>query len=451
MGAYNKGPVGGAATPSDEQIGIMTPYQSSPISSSPSTAMQDYTAFPTVLLRKRRFIGFIYGERGTWRRYPKESLKSINGHQCHVDDAGVIHRADKLPIDVRTGKAASVSDANTWASFEEVFAALAKGMVDGIGYVLDRGEFLIDIDGCVANGVPNEFATSLVAKMDTYTERSVSKCGYHILGHAGVFEPTRGCRGARVEVYVGGHTNRFCTVTGDVVDGHTEFEDREDVFSDFYETEFRDHPVTYKHGEGAIELSEDETPISDEYVVSWLIGHYKHGRALFERGDISGWAEDRAKYLPKADNSRSVADYAFAKMLLAATDGNLGQTLRLMNRSAMHRDKYDEVHDGTNTYAAMTVRNAAETSDVPAMRSSAFRRRDERLAEYPDTMTEGVALMRRDDITHYMLREVMCTRAQGTARRRWKDPASSYPAEWIVRWWDELVYVAYQYDFRKVR
>lgn len=416
-----------------------------------TTEIKDYSGVPPQLKAKHRWIGWYWGQRKPWIRFPKEALVPDGNHLSYVDKDGVIHKASKLPIDTSTLRAASVSDKSTWGTFEQAVAAKERGDVDDIGYVLDKGESLLDVDGCVVDGNLNEFARNLIEKMDSYAEESASGQGCHILGYTGDFEPTRGCKGARIEVYVGGHTKRFCTVTGNVIDGHTTLEDCEDVFADFYETEFRDHPVTYKHGEGAIELPEDETPISDEYAVSWLIGHYKHGRTLYERGDITGWAADRAKYLPKADNSRSVADYAFAKMLLAATDGNLGQTLRLMNRSAMHRDKYDEVHDGTNTYAAMTVRNAAETSDVPAMRSGAFRRRDERLADYPDTMTEVVALMRRDDVTHYMLREVMCTRAQGTARRRWKDPVSSYPAEWMVRWWDELVDVAYQYDFRKVR
>lgn len=451
MVAVLRGPIGGVTAPSDEPDGIMTRYQISQSSSSQSAVTQDYMSFPTPMLRKKRFIGYTFGERGTWRRYPTESLRPINGHLCHVDEDGVIHRADKLPVNVRTGRAASVSDPSTWSTFDEVFAAYAQGAVDGIGYVLDRGEFLIDIDGCMDGGTPNEFATYLISKLDTYAEASISNEGCHIIGYCGDYEPTRGCKSARCEVYVGGHTKRFCTVSGNVIDGHTTLEDCADVFADFYETEFRDHPVRYSPGEGAIEFPQDGTVISDGHSVSWTIGHYKHGRALYERGDISGWAADRAKYLPKADNSRSEADFALAKMLLAATDGNLGQTLRLMRKSAMRRGKYDEIHDGTNTYAAMTVRNAAEACDVAAIRAGAFKRRDKRLEEYPPSMAEIVPLMRRDDITHYMLREVMCTRAQGTARRRWRDPVSTYPAEWILRWWDELVDVAYQYDFGKVR
>lgn len=411
----------------------------------------DCNALPQRFLLKGRFIGWIYGERGTWKRYDKDALVPVDGHLCFIDDDGVTHRAEKLPVCPRTMRAASVSDPTTWGSYGEASALVAQGKVDGVGYVLDRGEAVVDLDGCMIDGAPNEFAATLVAKLCTYTEVSVSGMGLHLICLVGEFEPTRGCKAGRCEVYVGGHTNRFITMTGSVFEGYDELdEDAEDVFYDFYHTEFENHPVRYEHGEGAIEFPEEGETDEDGAVVAWLIGHYKHGRELFELGDISKWAEDRSRYVPNADRSRSEADFALAKMLLAATSGNAQQALRLLRRSAMRRSKYDEIHDGTNDYATMTVRNALETCDVRAMVKSAIKRRDERLSEYPESFAPLVELMKRDDVTHYMLQRVMCTRAKGTARRRWRDPIESYPLAWMIRWWDELAKAAYSYDFRRV-
>lgn len=417
--------------------------------------------FPLRMRQKPRWIGWKWGAKGSdnrWIYFDRASLVAHDGHLWHEDADGNLIRAEKLPICVTTGRAASVSDRSTWCTFEAALEALHNGCIDGLGYVLDKGEALIDLDGCIQGGRVAQFARNLMEKLDTYAEVSVSGQGIHILCPSGDFEPTRGCRAARCEVYVGGHTNRYCTVSGIVLDGYDNLpEDEEnaaDLFSDFYRTEFAHHPLRHSQGEGRIVFPDEpdgSERVTDERAAALLVGHWHSGWLLFERGDLREWQRMRAEHVGGSDNSRSEADFALAKMLLASTMGNARQTVRLMRRSAMWRPKYDEVHDGSNTYVAMTVRNAMETCDPMAVLNAALRRGEETLRDYPAGFGPLVALMKRDGITHFMLRGVMCTRGRGAARVTWDTPIGRYPLDLMIEHWDEIVDIAYQYNFDKVK
>lgn len=116
----------------------------------------------------------------------------------------------KVPYDPRTGFRASVTDGSTWATFDE--ACAASGQYDGIGFVFTADDpfFGIDLD---ASDDPAICArqTAICEHFDTYSERSPSGTGLHIIGRGTV--PT-GRRRDKVELYPSG---RFFTMTGDVV------------------------------------------------------------------------------------------------------------------------------------------------------------------------------------------------------------------------------------------
>ncbi len=420
--------------------------------------------FPERMRSKDRWIGWIWGERGTRRRFRRDELEPHDGHLWYREPTGKLVRADKLPIDIRTMRLASVSNPDTWASFDDVVTVMRSGAIEGPGYVLDEGEALLDLDGCMTDGEPNAFASNLVAKFATYAELSASGEGIHIVCVADGFVPDRGYKGGRMEVYVGGHTNRYCTVTGSVLEGFEELnDDAEDVLLDVYATEFKERPVlSAPHDTEAKEVMDgmrksDLSP-DDRRAAAWTCGHFKNARAMLKRGDISGWVADREKHWnedgerpstgerrPK-DISISAADASLASYLLAATKGDADATLAILRSSKMWRPKFDEVHDGTHTYAVMTVARALNACPWEKIRSNALARRDELLEQYPADFAPLVELMKRDDVTHYMLQRVMCTRARGTARRKWRDPIETYPLAWMIRWWDQLVEVAYDYS-----
>jgi hypothetical protein len=121
------------------------------------------------------------------------------------------HR-DEKPTKVlyqANGSRASTTDPSTWAPFEKVLQAYEEGDVfDGIGFVFhpDNPYCGADIDD-----VTEEAAQRWIRRFDSYTERSPSGNGFHIICKA---EVPKGTNRAEGELYSSG---RFFTMTGDVV------------------------------------------------------------------------------------------------------------------------------------------------------------------------------------------------------------------------------------------
>src|SRR4051812_35948424 len=84
---------------------------------------------------------------------------------------------DKRPIDPRTGRNASSTDPETWASFDEVVSAFdQRTSVDGIALATGDGIVAIDFDGCVrsGNGKIATLAREAMTRLGCYSELSQS-------------------------------------------------------------------------------------------------------------------------------------------------------------------------------------------------------------------------------------------------------------------------------------
>jgi hypothetical protein len=116
---------------------------------------------------------------------------------------------------------ASSTDPVTWGTFEdavEAYLSLAelppfrdRGPIAGIGPVLtaDSGVTCLDLDRVLApDGQLDTRAETIVARCDSWTERSPSNTGLHVfvLGRVG-----RALKGNQIEVY---STARFIAITG---------------------------------------------------------------------------------------------------------------------------------------------------------------------------------------------------------------------------------------------
>lgn len=114
----------------------------------------------------------------------------------------------KLPINPRTGQAASVTDPATWGTFEEAVRAGLKH----VGFVLAPWDpySIIDLD---APRDENDYKRheSILQAFNSYTERSQSGNGYHIIVRGAV---PAGARRDKVEVY---SSQRYMICTGNVV------------------------------------------------------------------------------------------------------------------------------------------------------------------------------------------------------------------------------------------
>lgn len=129
-------------------------------------------------------------------------------------------RSAKVPINLATGKLASVSNPATWGTFDAALAAAEKRRLPGIGFVFTESDPYvgIDLDHCrdPATGKIDPWAEKIIKQIDSYTEISPSGTGVHVLLKgslpAGSAHRTSGGNdGGSVEIYAQG---RYFTVTG---------------------------------------------------------------------------------------------------------------------------------------------------------------------------------------------------------------------------------------------
>lgn len=124
----------------------------------------------------------------------------------------VVAGPDKVPLNPRTGQPASVVDPATWGTFNDACRAGMKH----IGFVLTHGDpyCIIDLDNKVEKPVTQEewaVHQRILTQFESYTERSASGRGYHIVIRGSL---PRGRRRGNVEVY---SAERYMVFTGDVV------------------------------------------------------------------------------------------------------------------------------------------------------------------------------------------------------------------------------------------
>lgn len=116
----------------------------------------------------------------------------------------------KKPFDPKTGRAASPTDPKTWGTFEQ---AAATGWP--VGFVLSETDpyAIIDLDDKLHNPATpeqKEIHQAILTQIDSYTEKSISGRGYHIVVKGKV---PKGSNRDNVELYSSG---RFMICTGDV-------------------------------------------------------------------------------------------------------------------------------------------------------------------------------------------------------------------------------------------
>lgn len=121
----------------------------------------------------------------------------------------------KIPMTAFGFDAASSTNPATWASFEEAREAVDTGMYNYLGFVFaDNGIVGIDIDcGYDELGLMSPLAADIISRCKSYTERSKSGRGFHILLKGDL--PFKGKNNlAGVEIY---KTARYFIMTGDTV------------------------------------------------------------------------------------------------------------------------------------------------------------------------------------------------------------------------------------------
>ena len=145
----------------------------------------------------------------------------------------------KVPMRVDTLYSASSTNPDTWCSFEETRNAINLGEITYPGFVFnDNGIIGIDIDnGFDEDGFISSLATDIISKCKSYTEKSRSGRGFHILVKG--YLPFKGKNNLKgVEIY---KQSRYFIMTGDTLlyDKMIDNQEAIDYIVDKYFTETR--------------------------------------------------------------------------------------------------------------------------------------------------------------------------------------------------------------------
>lgn len=119
----------------------------------------------------------------------------------------------KIPWMSTIERAASTTDPRTWGTFEDAVNAVNRDEFDGVGFIFaDDGIIGIDIDaGFNEDGTLTDMALDIIQTCNSYTERSRSGRGFHILLRGAMEISGRNNRKG-LEIYRSG---RYFITTGD--------------------------------------------------------------------------------------------------------------------------------------------------------------------------------------------------------------------------------------------
>jgi len=264
----------------------------------------------------------------------------------------------KVPIDPDTGTRASVTEADSWATFTTALLYYGShDRIDGLGFVFTESDpFVgIDLDGCVDNaGNTDDTAEDIVSRLDSYTETSPSGTGLHIIIEGAL--PTDANRRDNVEIY---ERDRFFTVTGKHLKGT---------------------PLTVEQRQAGLEgvsedYLEDATDAADADDTAIITGgggdSPASGTSVFTDDELlakAKGAKNAEKFARLWDGntneypSQSEADGALCSRLAFWTGGDRAQIDRLFRQSRLMRAKWDEQH-GDQTYGERTIDKTMKTTE----------------------------------------------------------------------------------------
>ena len=289
-----------------------------------------------------------------------QELRELN--QWAFSDISLKPPFNKIPKNCKTRKAAKSNDRTTWSSFAD-FEALGANPNYRIGFMLSKQDSYCVIDLDVKADTPEQqikYFEAVVARFNSYTERSTSGRGFHIWLKDAHNEP--GVRSGKEELYT---QERYIICTGDV------YLDRpirsvNDCIDDFN---------SYK---AKLSLGRKSASKSDE---SYKLNFEKINKAIETNKEINSWKREDIqlsaddiklieyiKTMPEGNlfvdlmngystnyyQSASEADFALCKILCKYTQDDI-QVLKIFKSSKLgEREKVSRRLD----YPKRTVANA---------------------------------------------------------------------------------------------
>ena len=224
----------------------------------------------------------------------------------------------------------------TWVTHDEAVTAMKKQSAAGVGFVIPKGYFFLDIDH---KPLADPFVQMLLERYNSYTERSVSGGGIHIYGKCDLGKlPTYTDKGGNLrldkayymknpnnnlELYVGGLTNRFAAFTGDVILNKPLKESTAAVLTTLDKNMRRKEKTKYS----AKRDGDRET-----FDIICNLRKQKNGekfKKLYDEGDFSDYG------------SQSEADAALCAIIAFRTGPDPDAIDSVFRNSALYRDKWE--------------------------------------------------------------------------------------------------------------
>ncbi|WP_106626970.1 DNA primase family protein [Selenomonas massiliensis] len=238
----------------------------------------------------------------------------------------------------------------SWVTFEEARHAAEASSYSGVGFIIPKGMYFLDIDH---RDEADAMVQLQIRRHDTYAEKSVSGNGIHIYGCCDYdrIPKTKDKDGKekldskfyvknphnKMELYVGGLTNRFAVFTGDVFHDAPLNDGTEAVLTTLKKDMLRKQPVNYRPKEDG-----DRTVFDIVCSLRKAKNGGKFAR-LFDRGDISEYG------------SASEADAALCALIAFRTGDDTEMIDAVFRMSALYRKKWERAD-----YKAATIRTGVE-------------------------------------------------------------------------------------------
>lgn len=253
-------------------------------------------------------------------------------------------RMRKPPVNPHSGRLADVTDPTTWGTYCQALERQFTDDCPGVGFVLTEAGGLvgIDLDDCIdARGEISDEAMAIVLTMDSYTERSPSGTGLHILVKATMPGPS--VIVGNVEVYGAGH---YLTYTGALLTWHYSIlEARQTEVTTLYKA------LRKERAQGGDQPTAQAASLDDLKILDLMLRSKIGPQAAgLLRGDVSSYP------------SPSEADFRLC-LYAAFYTGDAAQIDRIAHLTSLPHivdGKWDRERHGP-TYGAMTIEKALAT------------------------------------------------------------------------------------------
>ena len=261
----------------------------------------------------------------------------------------VCGKADKVPVDPKTGKNAMANIPGTWGTFKQALSFLEDHKNNGIrtlGFEVGETPFVgVDLDHCrnPETGEIDPWATEIISTLGTYTEPSPSGTGIRMFVTGEIPENNR--KAGNVEMAQSG---KYFSVTGNHLEGTPGWiahnpEELLKVYNQYFQKKVQEEKAPQPKTTGTLE---------DEALLEKIFASANGTkiRKLFE-GDYSEYP------------SQSEADQALCNHFAFWTGKDPEQIDRLFRQSALYREKWDKRHFGDGrTYGEETIRKAIDAT-----------------------------------------------------------------------------------------